>query len=280
MDDWRTSVLMSVYHRADPSDFSRALESICDQTLPPDEVVVVEDGPLGPALEAVLDAHPGDEVPLVRVRLPENRGLAAALQQGLSATAHPWIVRMDADDVALPHRIETQMTAIKQGDIDVLGSSMLEFEGDTDHIVGTRSLPLRHDAISSYARINNPVNHPTAVLRRAAVEAVGGYRSVHHMEDYDLFARLLAAGYQFRNLAEPLLLFRSGEAMFDRRSARGMFRAEQQMQRHLVAYRLVSRPRSWANLLARSAFRALPRRALRRTYGALFYRARPPAEGA
>lgn len=278
MDDWRTSVVMAVYHRVDPEHFARALASMFDQTLRPDEVIVVEDGPLGEPLLEVLDGFGGRDVPLVRVALPENRGSAIAAQAGLEVARHPWIVRMDADDISVPHRLQTQLDALREGGIDVIGSAMREFDGDETTLVGTRSLPLEHDAIARYAKLNSPVNNPSAVIRREHLVAVGGYRPVPFMEDYDVFARLLAHGSVFRNLAEPLVLFRAGEAMFSRRAAPGMFRAERQMQRNLVAYRLVSRPRSWANLLARSAFRALPRQALRRTYGALFYRSPSPAE--
>lgn len=276
MDDWRTSVLMAVYHRVEPEHFGRALESMFAQTVPADEIIVVEDGPLGAPLLEVLAAYEGREVPLVRVALPENRGSAIAAQAGLEVARYPWIVRMDSDDISVPHRLETQMAVIREGGVDVVGSAMSEFDGDESNLVGTRTLPLEHDAIARYARINSPVNNPSAVIRREHLVAVGGYRPVPFMEDYDVFARLLAHGSVFRNLAEPLVLFRAGEAMFSRRAAKGMFAAERQMQRNLVAYRLVSRPRSWVNLATRSAFRALPREALRRTYRALFYRSAPP----
>jgi glycosyltransferase involved in cell wall biosynthesis len=272
VEDLRTSVLMSVYHRVDAGHFNLALASIFDQTRLPDEIVVVEDGPLTPELDGVLEAYSRSDIPLLRVPLPENRGLAAALQRGLSATRHPWIVRMDADDVALPHRIEAQMGAVARGDVDVVGAAMIEFNGQLDNHVGIRSLPLHHADIAKYARINNPINHPTAVIRRTALDAVGGYRSVHLMEDYDLFARLLTRGFRFRNLADPVLLFRSGDSMFRRRVGRGMFRAERQLQRNLVDYGLVNRRRAALNLVLRSAFRALPQSALRRAYRTLFYR--------
>jgi glycosyltransferase involved in cell wall biosynthesis len=276
MDDFRTSVVMAVYHRVEPEHFELALESMAAQTLPADEIIVVEDGPLGQELLAVLDGFEARDVPLVRVALPENRGSAIAAQAGVEVARHPWIVRMDSDDISVPHRLEAQMAVIRAGGVDVVGSSMREFDGDASTVIGTRSLPLEHDAIARYAKLNSPVNNPSAVIRRAHLEAVGGYRPVPFMEDYDVFARLLAHGSVFRNLAEPLVLFRAGEAMFSRRAAPGMLRAERLMQRNLVSYGLVSRPRSWANLLARSAFRALPRQALRRTYRALFYRAARP----
>ena len=272
MDDWRTSVVMAVYYKIEPEHFRRALESMVSQTLPPDELIVVEDGALGPELHAVLDEFSKSQVPLVRVALPENRGSAIAAQAGVEVARYPWIVRMDADDIALPDRLDRQMGVVRGGDVDVVGSAMLEFDGDESRVVGTRVLPEQHEAIARYARINSPVNNPTAVIRRSALNDAGGYRPVHLMEDYDLFARLLAKGARFYNIAEPLLLFRAGDAMFRRRTTKGMLRAERTMQRNLVRYGLVSRPRAAANIVIRSLFRALPASLLKRAYGALFHR--------
>ena len=105
-----------------------------------------------------------------------------------------------------------------------------------------------------------------------AVTEVGGYRDVHFMEDYDLYARLIAGGWQVRNLPEALTDFQVTDAQFSRRTGREMLAAEVQMQRNLVAYGLVSRPRAAFNLAARTAYRALPTGVLRRVYAALFHR--------
>ena len=109
-------------------------------------------------------------------------------------------------------------------------------------------------------------------MRTTAVNEAGGYHEVHHMEDYDLWARLLSSGARFHNLPEALTLFRTSPAQFQRRTGRGMFAAERQMQRNLVSYGLVSRPRSWVNLVVRTAYRLLPTGLLTAAYGRLFHR--------
>jgi len=92
------------------------------------------------------------------------------------------------------------------------------------------------------------------------------------MEDYDLWARMLAGGARFHNLPEPLTHFRTSEQQLQRRAGKGMFAAERQMQANLVRYGLISRPRSWFNLAARTAYRLLPTALLTRVYGRLFHR--------
>lgn len=280
----RLSVVMPVYAGADPQHFRRALESIYAQTHPACEVIVVEDGPLDPAHHAVLRDFAGRTPELRRVALPDNRGAAAANQAGIEAARCEWIAKADADDVNLPARFAVQAEALSTAEadgapVDCLGSAMLEFEGgapgeEADHVTGLRSLPGTPGAIARYARRNNPVNHPTAVYRRELALSVGGYRQVPYMEDYDLMARMLAAGARLRNLPEPLVLFRAGDAMLGRRRARGIFAAERTMQGNLRAYGLAGSVESRLNLAARTAFRLLPPPLLRLAYRGLFHRSR------
>ena len=110
------------------------------------------------------------------------------------------------------------------------------------------------------------------MARTAALRSVGGYQTVHLMEDYDLWARLLAAGYRFHNLPEPLTYFRTSPAQLRRRTGKEMLKAEWQMQRNLVSYGLVSWPRATLNLLIRNTYRLLPQRLLKRVNWFLFHR--------
>ena len=130
------------------------------------------------------------------VRLP-----GPALDQGLAASWFDVIARMDADDVAMPHRFEVELPLI--ADADIVGAGLYEFVEDTNDIVGQRVPPTDPAQIRRYARMHDPFNHPTVVYRRAAVQAAGGYVPVGLMEDYWLFARMLASGARAENIAEP-----------------------------------------------------------------------------
>ncbi len=274
-DEFDLSVVMPVYHGVDPAHLQRALDSIYDQTLPAAEVVVVEDGPLLPAQIAVLDSFADRRPPLRRVVLPENLGAAKANQAGVVAATSPWIAKMDADDISLPQRFATQVAALRQGSYDLLGAAMYEFEGEEANVVGVRRLPTEHADIARYFRINNAINHPTVVYRRALALSAGGYDQPRFMQDYDLFARMLMAGAVMHNLSEPLVLFRADGSMFGRRRKAAMFRCEITLQRNLQRYGLTSRPRMLANLAVRFTFRLLPPRLMRRAYARLFHATRP-----
>lgn len=265
------SVLITVYHRIDPDELTAALDSLVTQTRMPDDILVVIDGPIPPTLRARIDdfaaAHP-----IVRVHaLPNNLGAGPASQAGIELINADVIARLDADDIACPTRFEKQLAAIEDG-FDVVGTAMEEFATDPESPTGVRRLPETHEAIARYARINSPVNNPSVMIRRAALLAAGGYRDVHFMEDYDLYARLLSSGARFVNLPEPLTKFRVTDSQFGRRTGREMLAAEWQMQKNLVSYGLVSRPRSVVNYVVRTAYRFLPLQLLQRVYRLLFHR--------
>ncbi|AVZ39898.1 MULTISPECIES: glycosyltransferase [unclassified Dietzia] len=268
MRDPELTVLLTVYHAIEPSQLRDALASVHAQTVQPAEVVVVEDGPLSPALMEVLDSTPR----LRRFALPENSGAAAASQRGLDEVRTSWVARQDADDISLPERFERQLDAARALGADVLGSAMLEFDADPERPTALRALPTEHEDIARYARINNPVNNPSLLARTEAIRAVGGYRTVPYQEDYDLMIRLIGAGYRLHNLPEPLVRFRVTPAQFSRRKSRALTASERIIQRTLLDAGMISRPRAVANYLARNAYRRLPAPAMNAAYRRLFHR--------
>ncbi|WP_295629084.1 glycosyltransferase [uncultured Corynebacterium sp.] len=280
------AVLMTVYHRVDPDHLDAALESLWAQTVPAGRVVLVGDGPLTPGLDDVIARHAADHPELDFLPQPTNRGSGPASQAGLDHIDEQWCARLDADDIAEPDRFAEQLAVVagegtgassSEGTSthaipDVIGTAMAEFDDDRGgEIVGVRRLPETHDEILKYARLNSPINNPSVMYRTARVKAVGGYRDAPYMEDYDLWARLLADGARFVNLPAPLTRFRA-TGMLDRRRSPGIYAAERAMQATLVDLGLISRPRAVTNFVVRSAFRALPTGLLGRAYRALFHR--------
>jgi glycosyltransferase involved in cell wall biosynthesis len=238
-----------------------------DQTRPADEIVVVEDGPIDERLDAVLIAATSRHPELLRLRLETNQGAGVANQAGLVAASGEWIAKVDADDISKPVRFERQLLELHRSGADVCGSSMLEFDGEAQNLIARRDVPLDHGSIARRMRFNNPFNHPTVMYRRALALSCGGYPEMRFMQDYVLFARMLGAGARMTNLSEPMVLFRAGDGMHRRRSGRGFWRLERQVQRELRAVGVVSRGRAAMNFVIRLGYRHLPVRALRWVHG-------------
>lgn len=250
-------VLMAVYRGDDPVLFEKAVESVYNNTLRPDQFVLVVDGPVPALLQDVisrLEARHGLEV----VALPENRGLARALNEGLTHVRTQWVARADADDLNLPNRFEAQAQALLHApETDLLGSAILEVEPDGTP-VAVRRLPAEHERIRRYLLSRNPFNHMTVVYRCQSVRQVGGYPTIHLKEDYGLWSRLAAQGSRMANLPEILVHATAGRAMYQRRGGWKYAKSEIEMQGFLVDLGLKSRPRAVVDGLLRGAVYLLP----------------------
>lgn len=211
------SVLMSVYAKESPLFLKEALESLRNQTLPAAEIVIVKDGPIGEALESVLTEYAGC-LPLKTIGYEENRGLGYALAFGLQQCRFEWVARMDADDIAFANRFEKQIAFLSQhSDIDLLGSSIIEFSDTISDSRQERVLPCRHEEIVSFLKKRNAFNHMTVIFRKESVLDAGNYQEMPGFEDYYLWVRMVANGARAVNLPEPLVYVRVGNDMIGRR---------------------------------------------------------------
>ncbi|MEW1958965.1 glycosyltransferase [Kineococcus sp. NPDC059986] len=271
----RFSVLLPVWARDDVAQLRRAVDSVTvEQQLRPDEVLVVRDGPVPPDLQRALDELSAR--PELRVlELPANVGLARALDEGLRHTAFDVVARMDADDVSLPGRFAAQLPLIAAG-ADLVGAGLLEIGADEHDVVARRVPPTGAAEIARYARFHDPFNHPTVVYRRSAVAAAGGYRDLDLMEDYWLFARMIAAGARVENLPDALVKYRVGASpeagSYARRGGLRLFRSELTLQRHLRAEGFTTTAQAVRNVVVRGGYRFVPTRVRTVAYRALIAR--------
>jgi glycosyltransferase involved in cell wall biosynthesis len=252
------SALLPVHVGVPVEHLVEALESLLAQTALPDEVVLVEDGPLEADQHLVIEDLRRRHPRVVSVRLEVNQGAGVANQAGLVAAAGEWIAKFDADDVCLPERIEVQLAAVEALGADVCGTAMVEFDSGTGDPVSVRTPPAAHEMIAHRMRLNNPVNHPTALYRRDLALAAGGYPPWRYMQDYGLMARMLHEGAVFMNLEEPLVRFRTDGNVSRRRRSSTIRQLEPTVQRELRDLGIIGRPQAYANLVWRTSFRLLP----------------------
>ena len=267
------SVLLPVYRGDDAGFFARAVVSVtADQTRRPDELVIVVDGPVPDPIAAVLRRVEAGEltggVPVRVVPLARNVGLARALEVGLDACAHEVIARADADDIALPQRFAVQLPLIESG-LDLLGSAIVEFDTEEGPDQMVRALPVDAEAIATMARFRDPFNHPSVVYRRSAVRAAGGYEHLDKMEDYWLFARMIAAGAAVANTDEVLVRYRVGAGAYGRRGGGGMLASELGLQWRFWRSGFTTFSQLVRNVAVRGLYRYLPVRLRESLYRAM-----------
>ncbi|MFR3328882.1 MAG: glycosyltransferase family 2 protein [Odoribacter splanchnicus] len=212
------SVLLSVYQKEQPAYLRQSLDSIFNQTLLPDEVVLVKDGPLTDALDEVVEEYAMKFPVLKVVPLYENQGLGKALNEGLKHCSYDLVARMDTDDMSKSERFEKQIAVFcAHPEVDVVGAWIDEFEGCPENVISVRKLPESHEEIRKFAQKRNPLNHPVVMFRKEAVQKAGGYLHFPLFEDYYLWVRMLMNGARFYNIPESLLYFRFSPEMFKRR---------------------------------------------------------------
>jgi len=258
------SVVMSVYRNDKPEFVRRAVESITtEQTLKPNEVVLVVDGPVPEELNNLINGYENVSDSIFKVIwLPENKGLGNALRVGVEAASHEIIARMDSDDVSAPDRFEKQIAYMTEHpECDLLGGQISEFIGEEDNIVGKRIVPCKHEDILMWLKERCPFNHMSVTALRSRIIAVGNYLDWHFNEDYYLWIRMAEAGCGFANIPDVLVNVRVGADMYRRRGGWKYFKSEKGLQGYMLRHRIISLPRYCYNVLGRFAVQvAMPNR--------------------
>jgi len=199
------SVLMPV--RNGERFLSAAVESVLSQSLSDLELVIVDDGSTDSTPSLLKRLAAVDPRVVVHRREP-GRNVAQVLNLAATLSQAPLLARLDADDLALPNRLERQAEYLAaHPEVALLGgqASMIDERGRE---FGTAAYPLEDGELREALRAGNPFVHSTVTMRREAFEAVGGYReNFDHGEDIDLWLRL-ADGYRVANLPEPVAAYR------------------------------------------------------------------------
>ena len=146
----------------------------------------------------------------------DHAGLLPALNRGLAECRGRYVARMDADDLCMPERLERQLEiAEADGEVERRrhpGGDLLHGWGGGPRAsacyVDWQNSLVRHQEICREIFIESPIAHPSALLRREELVALGAYEERGWAEDYDLWLRYHAAGRRFAKVAAPLLRWR------------------------------------------------------------------------
>ncbi|MGO1957971.1 MAG: glycosyltransferase [Canibacter sp.] len=253
------TLLLPVYRADNPDFFERALtSSTTEQTLQPEQVVIVRDGKVPAELQfALARVQKKLPIPVTMVELDENVGLARALNAGLQACEHDVVARIDADDVSMPDRFELQWAVIEAG-FDLVGTGMIEFEHDTSELGKVRVPPVGPQRIRDHARTHNPFNHPSMMYRTEALAKAGNYEPFGNMEDYWLGIRLIDSGAKVENIAKPLVAYRVGSGAFQRRGGVKQAKTEIALQRRMLEMKFITPVQFARNVIIKGLYRLLP----------------------
>ena len=213
------SVLISVYKNEKTEYFCQAIDSLLNQTVLPDQIVLVRDGEVYEDLQLAIDAYVNkfSEI-FTYVPLETNGGLGNALRYGLTYCRNELVARMDSDDISLKDRFEKQLAYFfAHPDVDIVGGNISEFLNSPECIVDYRIVPQKHDEIVTYLKKRSPFNHVTVMFKKKAVENAGSYEPFYLFEDWYLWVKMYLSGAKFANIKDVLVNVR----VFDMANRRG-----------------------------------------------------------
>ena len=253
------SVLMSVYIKEKASNLEEAINSIYEnQKLKPNEIILVEDGPLTQELYDCIEnlkIKIGNILKIVK--LERNMGLGEALSRGLLECSNELVARMDTDDIAHSDRFLKQVEYFNQNEkIDILGTYMFEFSEKPTNIISIKEAPMKD--IGIYIKRRCPLNHPTVMFKKSKVIEAGNYRSFYLNEDTYLRARMYSKGAIFANLPETLLYFRVDENTFKRRGGLKYTKSEWDIQKEFLKLGITTKLDFFINMVLKTGVRLLP----------------------
>lgn len=250
-DNKKISVLMSTYKNDDAIYLKESIDSILNQTLRPDEIVIVIDGAIPKVNMDILLDYSRNNSLIKLIKLKKNVGLGLALNRGVKECKNELIARMDSDDIADTNRLKLQYDAINKYDCDIVGGNISEFVGDKKNIVSYRIVPELDENIKKYMKQRCPMNHVTVMFRKKSVLEAGNYMSWHYNEDYILWIKMFENGCKFYNIQKNLVNVRVGEEMYKRRGGLKYFKSEQNIQKYMLKNNIINYPTYLINIIKR-----------------------------
>jgi glycosyltransferase involved in cell wall biosynthesis len=237
------SVLMSVYNAA--LYVAEAVESIRAQSFSDFEFIIINDGS-SDASERILRSF-ADRDARVRLISRPNTGLIGALNEGLEIAKCDLVARMDADDVAMPQRLDKQLAYMREHpECLVLGSRVIGIDPygctlfESEHKLAHEQIDAELMRGSGWAIV-----HPAAMFRRQSTLQIGGYREKYkHVEDLDLFLRLAERG-KLANLPDFLLKYRQHTESINRTKQSEQAAATTQAVLEAYQRRGLAPPENW-----------------------------------
>ena len=255
------SVLLSIYQGTTASELAQCLESLCQQTLQADEIIVVKDGPITSDTDACLTDFI-NRLPLILLAYETNRGLGPALQDGLKRCSNEFVARVDTDDLCRPERFYTQVQFLTVNqEISVIGGGLEEsYINKRAHHKVVRNGPTTPIGVVNCAKKRNPLNHPTVMFRKSDVISCGGYERCDFFEDYLLWAKMIVSGYHLINISDILVETVVSPDYFRRRGGISYIANEIHLNRRFRQIGFFSRYDSFVFLSTRIPVRLLPTR--------------------
>ena len=149
------SVLIPTYCKEKADNLNLAIKSVIEQTLKPNEILIIQDGELGEDLKSIIIKYKELYPELINIiKFEQNQGIGKVRTIGIKKAKYELIAFMDSDDISRNDRFEKQIQFLKDNpDIDMVGAWVTEFDGNPENIYSKRTLPTEYTKIYQFANL-------------------------------------------------------------------------------------------------------------------------------
>lgn len=252
MKEIKFSVSMCVYGGDRAEYFNEALKSVFNQTRPPDELVLVVDGPVSEALDRIIESYSSEHNEMIVYRLKDNQGHGNARRYGISKCNYKYVAIADADDINTNNRFEMQMKYIERHpSCGAVSSWCIHFDEDISTPLNEERMPISDIAIKRAMKTSCPICQPSVILNKDEVERAGGYQDWYMAEDYYLWIRMMQAGSTFANIPQSLLYLRTTKDQIERRGGYKYFLSMKRLYDYMLINKVINIPTYVFNVMSR-----------------------------
>lgn len=199
------SVIMAVHNGG--TYLHAAVQSILDQTYTDFEFIIVNDASTDES-QAVLDSFSDDRIIVIKNK--EKLGLTKSLSAGLTKARGIYIARMDADDVSLPKRLESQKAFLDTHPLVAMVGTAAHIIDAHNHQQGTKIPPSDTVLLTFHQLLKNQILHSSVMFRKKVIVEAGGYNeAMPFVQDYELWSRLMEHGLAIASIETPLICYRA-----------------------------------------------------------------------
>ena len=249
------SLLIAVHIATTHHQLKLSIDSIYKQQGIPQDIIIIQDGPVSKELEIYLDDLKNNQKINQLLALKKNSGLAAALNYGLSYSRCSLIARLDPEDEVINNRFQLQMEYFQNHpEIVILGGQAIEKFNNKSRLI---KKPNHHSAILQYMKTRNPLIHSTVMFKKKEINRLGGYPSIQKCQDLYLWINCQLYDYQFANINKPLIQVYLNSDLIKRRDYK-YFLYEKEIYQYQFSHNLISKTHYMFITSIRFLLRSLP----------------------
>ncbi|MBR7130967.1 MAG: glycosyltransferase [Lentisphaeria bacterium] len=265
----KLAVIMPVYNAE--KFLQQSIDSILQQSFADFEFLICDDCSVDDSAEILRRAALTDK----RVKLfrnEKNSGVTYSLNRLLQEVSSPFIVRMDADDIALPDRLKKQYEFMQNHPEVAVAGGDLEIIDENNNTLGMRYYLRSWQEIKKQMMCRSPLAHPAVIMRKSVIDRLGGYLEQPGCEDYYLWLRIVENGYELANLPETLLRYRLSAHQIKQRDMKKSLLSTIRLQKKYIFKRGFFSIKAFCVMIAEYGLLLLPDKLILKLFSRVTYK--------